>query len=117
MNAEKVDFLVEMGDFKDENKKPIEDKTIAHLRAVEEVFQKFTGPTYHVLGNHDMDSISKKQFLANVENTGIDPAKSFYSFDSKGLHFTVLDANYTSDRTDYDHGNFSWSDANIPPRQ
>ena len=117
MNAEKVDFLAELGDFKDENAKPVELKTIAHLRAIEKVFQKFAGPTYHVLGNHDMDSISKAQFLANVENTGIDPARSYYSFDSKGIHFVVLDANYRKDGVDYDHGNFKWLDANIPPAQ
>jgi len=64
-----------------------------------------------------MDSISKQQFLANVENTGIDPARSFYSFDSKGFHFVVLDANYRGDGAEYDHGNFDWTDANIPQQQ
>lgn len=117
MNAEKVGFLIELGDLKDEDAQPVEDKTLSYLRAIERVFQKFTGPTYHVLGNHDMDSISKQQFLSNVENTGIDSTKSYYSFDSKGFHFVVLDANYRSDGADYDHGNFSWSDANIPQRQ
>jgi len=114
MNAERVDFLVELGDFKDENATAVEEKTISYLRAIEKVFQKFAGPTYHVLGNHDMDSISKKQFLSNVENSGIDSTKSYYSFDSKGFHFVVLDANFRKDGVDYDHGNFSWSDANIP---
>ncbi len=117
MNAEKIDFLVELGDFKDENAKPVEKKTITHLRKIEQVFQEFTGPTYHVLGNHDMDSISKEQFLSNVENTWIDPTRSYYSFDSKGFHFVVLDANYSSDGADYDHGNFDWTDANIPKHE
>jgi alkaline phosphatase len=31
-----------------------------------------------------------------------------------GLHCLVLDANYRSDGSDYDHGNFNWTDANIP---
>jgi len=117
MNAEKVDFLIELGDFKDENKKPVEKKTIAHLRGIEQVFQKFTGPTYHVLGNHDMDSISKEQFLANVENTGIDPRRSYYSFDSRGFHFVVLDANYKQDGVAYDHGNFNWTNTNVPEHE
>jgi alkaline phosphatase len=81
MNAEKVDFLIELGDFKDQDKVPAEQKTCSYLEAVEQVFQDFEGPTYHVLGNHDMDSISKKQFLARVENTGIDSSRSYYSFD------------------------------------
>jgi len=117
MNAEKVDFLVELGDFKDENAKPVQEKTITHLRTIEQVFQKFTGPTYHVLGNHDMDSISKEDFLANVENTGIDLGSKYYSFDLQGLHLIVLDANYKPDFADYDRGNFSWIDAHIPPTE
>ncbi|MHC4604996.1 MAG: metallophosphoesterase family protein, partial [Planctomycetota bacterium] len=75
---------------------------------------KFNGPTYHVLGNHDEDSISKEQFLTNVENTNINPVKSYYSFDFNGVHFVILDANYRADGTDYDRGNFDWTDANVP---
>ncbi len=117
MNEKKVDFLIELGDFKDQDNPPIEQKTITYLRDVEKVFQKFNGPTYHVLGNHDMDSISKEQFLYNVENTKIEPGKSYYSFDFNGVHFVILDANYKSDGTDYNHGNFDWTDANIPPKE
>ncbi len=117
MNAQKVDFLVELGDFKDQNNPAVEQRTITYLRAVEKIFQKFNDPTYHVLGNHDIDSISKEQFLTNVENTNIDPSKSYYSFDFNGVHFVILDANYRADGTDYDHGNFNWTDANIPPAE
>jgi predicted phosphodiesterase len=117
MNAQKVDFLVELGDFKDQNNPPVEQRTITYLRAVEKVFQKFNGPTYHVLGNHDIDSISKEQFLNNVDNTNIDSSKSYYSFDFNRVHFVVLDANYRTDGTDYDHGNFNWTDTNIPPTE
>jgi predicted phosphodiesterase len=114
MNAEKVDFLVELGDFKDQGRPPVEADTLAYLDEIEAIFQRFDGPTYHVLGNHDMDSISKSQFLAHVTNSGVDPARSYYSFDTHGLHCIVLDANYRSDGADYDHGNFDWTDANIP---
>ena len=114
MNAKTVDFLIELGDFKDQNSPPVEQKTISYLQGVEKVFQQFNGPTYHVLGNHDEDSISKAQFLSNIENTDISSDRSYYSFDFKGLHFVVLDANYKADGTDYDHGNFDWTDTNIP---
>ena len=79
MNAQKVDFLIELGDFKDQD--------------------------------------SKAQFLTNIKNTGIDAGRSYYSFDFNGVHFVVLDANYKSDGTDYDHGNFDWTDANVPPAE
>ncbi len=114
MNAEDVDFLIELGDFKDQGKPPVERDTLSYLEAVEEVFTQFDGPRYHVLGNHDLDSISKTQFLSRVENTGIDAGRSYYSFDVNRLHCVALDANYTTDGTDYDHGNFDWTDANIP---
>ncbi|MEA3225387.1 MAG: metallophosphoesterase, partial [Planctomycetota bacterium] len=117
MNAEKVDFLIELGDFKDQGKPPVEQETLSYLDAVEKVFRQFNGPTYHVLGNHDLDSISKEQFLIRVENTNIDPGRSYYSFDVNHLHCVVLDANYKSDGADYDHGNFDWTDANIPPEE
>ena len=117
MNGQKVDFLVELGDFKDQDSPPIEQKTLSYLQTIESVFHKFDGPTYHVLGNHDVDSISKTQFLANIKNTGIDPCKSYYSFDFNSVHFVVLDANYKSDGIDYDHGDFNWTDANIPPAE
>ena len=117
MNAEKVDFLIELGDFKDQDRPPVEQQTLAHLDKIEAVFQRFGGPTYHVLGNHDADSISKPQFLARVTNTGIEAGRGYYSFDSNGLHCIVLDANFSANGTQYDHGNFDWTDANIPPRE
>ena len=117
MNAQKVTFLVEIGDFKDQDNTPVEANTIEYLQIIEDVFQQFDGPIYHVLGNHDMDSISKSQFMAHVDNTGIEPAdNTYYSFDVNGIHFIVLDANYnsTSDDDHYDHGNFNWTVCNIP---
>jgi predicted phosphodiesterase len=115
MNDKKVDFLIELGDFKDQGQTPTEESTLEYLDAIEEVFAQFNGPRYHVLGNHDLDSISKQQFLSHVENTGIEKDASYYSFDSEGVHFVVLDACFTSSGEPYDHGNFGWQDANIPP--
>ncbi|MBN2412811.1 metallophosphoesterase [candidate division KSB1 bacterium] len=117
MNDKKVNFLVELGDFKDENRPADENSTIQYLHTIEATFKKFNGPSYHVLGNHDMDSISKTQFLNAVRNTDIPNGSRYYSFDSKDIHFIVLDANYRSDGSDYDHGNYDWTDANIPPGQ
>jgi len=113
MNQEKLDFAIELGDFKDQDAVPNEANTLKYLTDIESVFQKFNGPTYHVLGNHDMDGISKQQFLDRVENSGIPKAKSYYSFNREKIHFVVLDGNYTKEGKSYDHGNFSWEDASI----
>ena len=114
MNAEAVDFLIELGDFKDQGKPPIERETLSYLEAVERVFGQFEGPKYHVLGNHDVDSISKAQFLSRIENTKVNADRTYYSFDINHLHCVVLDANYRTDGANYDHGNFDWTDSNIP---
>ena len=45
MNKQKVNFLIELGDFKDQNTPPVEQKTISYLQAIERSFQKFNGPT------------------------------------------------------------------------
>ena len=117
MNQEKLDFAIELGDFKDQDAVPNEANTLKYLTDIESVFQKFKGPTYHVLGNHDVDGISKQQFLERVENTDIPKTESYYSFSRKGIHFVILDGDFTKDGKAYDHGNFSWDDSFIPENQ
>lgn len=117
MNHEKVDFIIELGDFKDQDAVSNEAHTLKYLSDIENAFHQFNGPTYHVLGNHDMDSISKKQFLSRVTNTGIAASESYYSFNLKGFHFIVLDGNFTREGISYDHGNFSWDNTRIPDHE
>jgi len=117
MNHGGVGFLIELGDFKDQDDPGVEADTLRYLGEIETELQRFNGPAYHVLGNHDMDSISKPQFLAGIDNSGIDPEASYYSFDRGGLHFVVLDANFRADGAPYDHGDFDYRDTNIPPEQ
>jgi len=117
MNREQVEFLIELGDFKDQDEPPLEADTLRYLGEIEAEFQRFDGPTYHVLGNHDMDSISKPQFLAAIDNTGVGDDASFYSFDRGGLHFIVLDACFRADGNPYDHGDFDYRDTHLPPEQ
>jgi predicted phosphodiesterase len=114
MNRYKVDFLIELGDFKDMSQPPDEQKTLTYLEQVEGVYQKFSGPLYHVLGNHDEDCISKEQFFSVAHSRGIDKEKSYYSYNSGGFHFVVLDANFDSAGNNFDHGSFDWGDSNVP---
>ena len=116
-NEQGVDFVIETGDFKDQTSPPVEENTLKYLEQIEGVLRQFQGPVYHVLGNHDMDSLSKPQFLNGIENTGIPKDKSYYYFDRGGMRFVVLDACYTKKGEDYDHHNYHWTDANIPEEQ
>ncbi len=117
MNKEKVDFLIELGDLKDQGTPPDEAATLKFLAKIESELQRFEGPLFHVPGNHDHDSISKQQFLAAIRNDGFPKALNYYSFDRNSFHFIVLDANYTKTGVAYDHGNFDWTDAYLPQEQ
>lgn len=116
-NDEKLDFIVELGDLKDQGNPPERQQTLSFLDEIETVLQKFDGPVYHVLGNHDMDSISKQEFLQHTTNPGKTDGKNYYSFIRNQIKFIVLDGNYNEDGSDYDSGNFDWTKAFIPPQQ
>ena len=114
-NALPLDFAIELGDLKD-NGGDI-PKTLACLECAESVFATFRGPRYHVLGNHDMDVLTKAEFLSRVENAGFARASPHYAFTQGGVRFIVLDANFNADGSDYCRGNFDWRMAVIPQWQ
>lgn len=117
MNEERAAFLVELGDFKDQDTPPQEARTLGFLRKIEAVMAGFQGPRYHVIGNHDVDSLSKAQFLQETVNSGIAPPSTHYTFTSGGVRLVVLDADHKADGADFDRGNFAWTDTNIDPPQ
>ena len=83
-NREKVNFAIHLGDFKDQDADANPERTLTFLKALETEYAKFSGPRYHCVGNHDVDSITKENnFLANIENTGISKEASYYEFKQK----------------------------------
>lgn len=114
---EGVDFLIELGDFKDQASPPDASGTLSYLRTIESLFESFPKPVYHVLGNHDMDSITKVEFLANTRNSGPANGKSYFAFREGPCRFLVLDANFTEEGLDYSRGNFDWTYARVPEAQ
>lgn len=85
--AEKVDFVIELGDF-------------CHPGANNDSFMKiwndFPKDKYHVLGNHDMDRCSKEEYIQSKNMPG-----RYYSFDRGEFHFIVLDANNRFENGEY----------------
>ncbi len=116
-NKEDLDFIIELGDLKDQNIPGNKEETIGFLKKIESVFKSYKGPSYHVLGNHDMDCISKEDFLQYTSNPGNADKKTYYSFDVRNIRFIVLDANFNEDGTPYDSGNFDWTQAYLPKEQ
>lgn len=116
-NKSNLDFIIELGDFKDMGKEPSIKNSLRSLADIEKTFQKFKGNCYHVLGNHDMDNLSKEQFLSNITSSKKPKNKNYYSFKHKGYKCIVLDANYTKEGEDYCCNNFNWEEALIPQKE
>ncbi|MCS7463789.1 metallophosphoesterase [Paenibacillus doosanensis] len=95
MTEEKVDFIIQLGDF---------CFPVPENKPFVATWERFPGAKYHVLGNHDMDRCDKR---AIMEFLGME--RNYYSFDSGGYHFVVLDANYLlldGRYVGYEHGNY-----------
>ncbi len=105
-NRANASFAVELGDIIDKADKDIE---YGYLRDIDAVFRSFNGARHYVMGNHDVATFSKDEFLRACGSE-----KNSYSFDLRGLHFVVLDANFNKDGSPYNAGNFDWKETYIP---
>lgn len=93
------DFCVDLGDFS-----PPGDIHKDQKLAISELLREFTIPFYHLIGNHDVDDHKKEKVTGHL---GLE--RGYYSFDTLGVHFAVLDACCFFDKGrayDYDNGNY-----------
>lgn len=111
LNRSGVEFLVVMGDLVDADN---EMGAVRLLREVSALCNSFNGTVYYMLGNHDLDHLSKAQFFEALNAGGNTPA---FSFTQGGIHFICLDGNFSPDGSEYNCGNFDWKDSFIPPAQ
>ena len=100
-------FVVELGDFIDAADSV--DAELGYLKRINRDFAAIGEQRHYVLGNHCVHTLTKQEFLAGVERE-----KSYYSFDSGGFHFVVLDSCFRNDGAPYGRKNFKWTDPNIP---
>lgn len=100
---ESPDFIIQCGDF-------CRPKKSEEIMAQ---WNRFTGPKYHVLGNHDMDVCDKATIM---KLWGME--KPYYSFDQGGYHFVVMDRNFLrkEDKTLEDYNNSNWGPLPSPMR-
>ncbi|MFT4691584.1 MAG: putative phosphodiesterase [Limisphaerales bacterium] len=104
------EHVVELGDFIDSaDSIPAEKR---HLRSVQKKFTELPGIKHHVLGNHCVHTLTKREFLDEVERP-----RSYYSFDHAGHHFVVLDSCFRGDGVAYQRKNFVWTDPNVPAEE
>ena len=116
-----AEFIIELGDIVDTLNKDKQKDPVLNLTEIEGIFKSYPGPSYHVLGNHEFDNLTRDEFLSNIGNTGIEQGRTYYSFDSNGVHYIVLDADYTIaephrsfDMNTADDTFWNWKDAWIP---
>lgn len=121
MASVKPAFVVELGDVVDTLSK--ETDPLRNLAQIETKFTSLPCPHYHVLGNHDFDNLKRNEFLDNITNTGIPQGQTWYSWDANGVHFIVLDADYTpKNYRPYDMNTpsdtfWNWTDTIVPPQE
>ena len=115
MNSRGIDFVVELGDFVEQH--PSRAATVKALDRIEKVFREFKGPTYHVIGNHDLAVLERSEFLSRVTNTGIESGRSYYSFVAGSVTFVVLDHGYYSDGAAMRPGNVDWQKGHLSPEE
>lgn len=87
---------------------PTEAATLERLDTFREIFCSFEGERFVVLGNHDVEDLTKQEYLAR---SGALVAAPYYSVDRSGVHFVVLDGNCHEDGTDFARGAFDWATA------
>ena len=107
LSKHKPAFLVELGDFIDAADSVKTE--LGYLKKINRDFSAICKNRHHVLGNHCVYTLTKKEFLETVGQK-----KSYYSFDSGNFHFIVLDSCFRTDGQPYGRKNFEWTDPNIP---
>ena len=90
MIEQDVDFILQLGDF---------CIPATYNLPFMKIWNSFSGPRHHVLGNHDMDGNGTERpdvaygwrRAETVEYWGM--KSPYYSFDHSGVHFIILDGN------------------------
>jgi predicted phosphodiesterase len=106
-NNLKPSFVIELGDLIDQADKEAET---GYIKTIDGIYHTFKGKRYYILGNHDVATFSKGEFLKLIGEY-----RSFYSFTRGEYHFIVLDANFHRDGSPYNAGDFDWKETYIPP--
>lgn len=111
-----VDFAVNLGDIVD-GERGSSAQTIdrSNYRSVRSVLSRYRNDVFHVLGNHDLESLTKTEALAELRAP--EHSDTWYAFYRDNCSFIVLDANFRSDGIAYSRGNYQWTDTMMPPEQ
>ncbi len=88
MDSFQPEFMVHIGDIIEGTKVPL-DVGIEELKLIKQEMDKIGKPTYWTIGNHDLRSVSRRQFQKALDIDYINK-----SIDNGPYRFIILDANY-----------------------
>lgn len=109
-NKEKVDYVFSLGDLIDSCKDF--EKDTYHLKKVKKVLDTLEAPYHIVLGNHDLECLTKNEY-----NNILGREKSYYSFVDGSTKFIILDTNFNEKFEDYNKKNYLWNISYICPKE
>jgi len=110
-NDRELPMVVNLGDLIDTEEDS--EMELASLAAMCATYARFQGERHTVLGNHDLETLTKQEFFRALRfsHCSVEGHATYYSFDRNGIHFVVLDGNFHRDGTDFACGDFRWDDA------
>ncbi len=111
-NIRQPDLVINLGDLID--KADDRETEAGYLAAARQVYESFEGERHYVLGNHDVATFTKAEYIAAC---GTEYPAPYYAFESHGVHCVILDSNCHEDGTDFNAGMFDWNDAWISEAQ
>ncbi len=111
-NNRNLDFCICLGDIITSVQDYDIDKL--NIKRVLDEFNNFDMPSHIILGNHDLEAMSKSDFYTIFDK---DTKSTYYSFAHENSKFIVLDANYLADNSDYCKGNYNWTESYVCDEQ
>jgi 3',5'-cyclic AMP phosphodiesterase CpdA len=122
--AEAVEFfhlsrcpiLINLGDLKDLDESPDPARSREDLSQALRILKRSPGSLFHLIGNHDIDVLSKAEAMALLREDGR-AGCGWWSHDLPGLRLVGLDACFRPDESDTTEGHKNWTDATLPERE
>jgi len=111
-NNSGVDFAINLADIIHSAKDNEIDSN--NIDEISKVLSSFNGDIYSLIGNHDIESMDKNEFLLKLSSKSSHP---YFSIDRENWHLVFLDPNYREDEIEYDTGNYDWTDSKLPLTQ
>lgn len=106
----KVELIVCLGDLIDAR----DDRAIQLLGEAADTIESVGVNWYLAPGNHDVTALTRYELLKVCRAPCLD---SYYSFDHKGVHFIILDSNFSPGGIPYTHANMAWDNCYVGREQ